>query len=300
MDIGISLASATRLAPSAAGRHLIDRAQAASDAGLASLTIGDGHAHGGVGYLQNVPAMARLLAEWSGRPAGCLFLLPMWPPLLVAEQVGTLAALHDGPFVVQTGLGGSPRAMAAMGAPSDRRVAYFNECVRIIDALLAGDVVTSELYGFDEVSLGLRPDQPVEWWMGTMAPAGLDRAARFGAAWYASPGASIAELTPLDERYRRACAEHTTVPRVMLRRDVLVLRDGARAREIAADAVAAGYRGMGVDRLVVGDADQVADQLAAFAVFGVEQIVARTMGLDPALDLETIEQLGVVRARMVA
>jgi hypothetical protein len=41
---------------------------------------------------QNTPMLGRLLAEWSDRPAGALFLLPLWNPVLVAEQVGTLAA----------------------------------------------------------------------------------------------------------------------------------------------------------------------------------------------------------------
>ncbi|MEZ5298115.1 MAG: hypothetical protein R2697_18160 [Ilumatobacteraceae bacterium] len=54
------------------------------------LSLGDQHLVGpDVGYFQNTPALGRLLAEWSptGRPAGCLFLLPMWSPVLVAEQV---------------------------------------------------------------------------------------------------------------------------------------------------------------------------------------------------------------------
>ena len=44
-------------------------------------------------YYQNTPMLSRLLAEWSEAPAGCLFLLPLWHPVLVAEQIGTLAAV---------------------------------------------------------------------------------------------------------------------------------------------------------------------------------------------------------------
>lgn len=295
MDIGVSLSSTTMLPVEAAVRHLLDRTRAAREAGLASLTIGDGHAHGSVGYIQNVPALGRLLAEWPARPAGCLFLLPMWPPVLVAEQVGTLAALHDGPFIVQTGLGGSPAGHAALGAPTERRVTMFNECVRIIDRLLAGETVDSELYGFDGISIRFVPERPVEWWMGTMSEAGIERAARFGAAWYGAPGATHDDVRTLDAQYRRACAEHDTTARVMLRRDVLVLRDGARARRHADEAVRAGYRGMDRDPIVAGDPSEVAAQLHPFLEIGVEQIVARTMGIDPALDLETLELLGEVR-----
>jgi alkanesulfonate monooxygenase SsuD/methylene tetrahydromethanopterin reductase-like flavin-dependent oxidoreductase (luciferase family) len=295
MELGISLSSTTRLAARDAGRHLVRRTRAASAAGLASLSLGDGHAVDRAGYLQNTPALGRLLAEWDARPAGCLFLLPMWPPVLVAEQVGTLAALHDGPFVLQTGLGGSPAQFAALGASADHRVSVFEECVRIVDALLSGDVVSSERFGFRDVSLGLRPPEPVEWWMGTMSEAGVRRAARFGAAWYASPGAMPDTFGALDDVYRSACTEQVTTPRVMVRRDVLVLADGDRARRLAADAVAAGYRGMTEAQLVTGTPADAAEQLSVWSGLGVDQIIARTMGIDPDLDVETIEHLGEVR-----
>jgi len=39
-----------------------------------------------------VPIIGRLLAEWTGQ-IGCLFLMSMWNPALLAEQVGTLASM---------------------------------------------------------------------------------------------------------------------------------------------------------------------------------------------------------------
>lgn len=297
MEIGISLSSATSTPGPAAGRHLIARTRAAAAAGLASLSLGDHHAVGPpAGYFQNTPALGRLLAEWHGLPAGCLFLLPQWPPVLVAEQVGTLANLHDGPFVVQTGLGWAPREFAAMGQTTEHRVSVFEEGVRVVQGLLAGEVVSSERFGFDDVAIGLVPDRPVDWWMGTGNPAGLRRAARLGAAWYASPGETVADFRPRDAIYREACAAHGTEARVMLRRDVLVLRDGARAHRLAGEAVARGYRGMTVDQLVVGSPAEAAERLAVWADVGVDQIVVRTMGVDPLVDLETIECLAEVRA----
>jgi alkanesulfonate monooxygenase SsuD/methylene tetrahydromethanopterin reductase-like flavin-dependent oxidoreductase (luciferase family) len=295
MEVGISLSSTTRARPDAAGRHLIARARAAAAAELDSLSLGDGHAHGGIGYLQNTPSLGRLLAEWSGRPAGCLFLLPMWPPVLVAEQVGTLAALHDGPFIVQTGIGGSPAQFAALGASTERRVTVFEEGVRIVDGLLRGETMSSELFSFTDVSIGLLPHQSVDWWMGTMSSAGVRRAARFGAAWYAAPGALPEPFVALDEEYRAACEERGTSPRVMLRRDMLVLADGDQARRSAGEAVARGYRGMNEAQLVVGTPDEAAEQLRVWSDLGVDQIVARTMGLSPEHDLETIECLAEVR-----
>ena len=99
---------------------MIERAAAAAAAGLASLTIGDHHANPAP-YYQNTPMLGRLLAEWDDRPAGCLFLLPLWHPVLLAEQVGTLAAIGGGTFILQTGLGGGGAEVAAMGVDARTR-----------------------------------------------------------------------------------------------------------------------------------------------------------------------------------
>lgn len=181
-----------------------------------------------------------------------------------------------------------------MERSTDHRVSVFEESVRVVSELLAGRTVSSERFGFDDVALGLVPEHGVEWWMGTGNPAGLRRAARHGAAWYAGPGIVVDDFVVADAAYREACADHGTAPRVMLRRDVLVLREGDRAREVAARAVASGYRGMRLDQLVVGSPAEVADQLTVWARLGVEQVVTRPMGLGDDLDLETIECLGEV------
>ena len=64
--------------------------------GLDSLFVGDHH-NVPVPYYQNVAILGRLLAEWDTRPAGALFLLPLWHPVLLAEQIGTLASIAARP-----------------------------------------------------------------------------------------------------------------------------------------------------------------------------------------------------------
>ncbi|MEM9713861.1 MAG: hypothetical protein AAGA17_16705, partial [Actinomycetota bacterium] len=83
--LGLSLTSRLDVAdPRHGAADLIARTRAARDAELDLLCIGDHHASP-VPYFQNVPTIARLLAEWGERPAGALFLLPLWNPVLVAE-----------------------------------------------------------------------------------------------------------------------------------------------------------------------------------------------------------------------
>src|SRR6516165_4464252 len=94
MKVGISLTSNHPSAtdPRQGARWMVERTAAARRAGLDSLFVGDQHVSA-TPYYQNTPILGRLLAEWGPAPAGCLFLLPLWHPVLVAEQIGTLASI---------------------------------------------------------------------------------------------------------------------------------------------------------------------------------------------------------------
>src|SRR6266404_3884578 len=119
MRIGISLTSnhPDVKDPRQGARWMIERAAAARRAGLDSLFVGDQHVSP-TPYYQNTPILGRLLAEWGEAPAGCLFLLPLWHPVLAAEQVGTLAAIATRPSA-------------------------FEEALDIVRRLLAGETVSS-------------------------------------------------------------------------------------------------------------------------------------------------------------
>src|SRR5712691_1099178 len=115
MRIGVSLRSGYPPMDVRVGAQwMVERAKAAAAAGLDSLFVGDHH-NVPVPYYQNVPMLGRLLAEWDERPAGALFLLPLWHPVLLAEQIGTLASIARGRFVLQAALGGGAEQFAAMG-----------------------------------------------------------------------------------------------------------------------------------------------------------------------------------------
>src|SRR5438477_371840 len=116
MRVGISLTSnyPDVKDPRQGARWMIERAAAARRAALDSLFVGDQHVSP-TPYYQNTPILGRLLAEWGEAPAGCLFLLPLWHPVLVAEQIGTLAAIAQGPFIMQCGLGWGDDRFAAYG-----------------------------------------------------------------------------------------------------------------------------------------------------------------------------------------
>lgn len=297
MKIGVSLASAYGVEdPRAGARMMIERAAAARRADLDSLFVGDHHATAGP-YYQNVPILGRLLAEWGDRPAGCLFLLPLWHPVLVAEQVGTLAAIAQGRFILQVGLGDDDAQFRAMGADLKTRPSAFEESLAAIRRLLAGDTVSAGgRFTFEQARLALRPAEPVEVWIGATANVAIDRAARLGDAWLASPGLVPAAAAAKGAIYLERCLAHGRVPTaIAIRRDVYVGESRADAEAVLAHAVAKGYRGFDPAALVAGDVEQVTEQLRALGSMGYTDVIVRHFTSDHAKVLGSFARLGEVR-----
>ena len=165
-------------------RSVLEQTRAAARAGLDTISFGDGHSTGPLCYIQNVPMLGRILAEWDSRPAGCLFLMPLWHPVLMAEQIGTLAALASGPFIIQTGVGAWRASFAAMGARLADRGRPLEEGIVVVRALLNGESVSSTTWGIADARIAPLPPAGTEWWIGATAPVGIDRAARLGDCWY--------------------------------------------------------------------------------------------------------------------
>ena len=297
LKIGVSLTSAFATGdPRTGARMMIERAAAVRRADLDSLFVGDHHATPGP-YYQNVPIMGRLLAEWSDKPAGCLFLLPLWNPVLIAEQVGTLAAIAQGRFILQTGLGDDEAQFLAMGASLKTRPSAFEESLVAIRRLLAGESVSaSGRFTFENARVALRPTEPVEVWIGATANVAIDRAARLGDAWLASPGLIPAAAAAKNAMYRERCVAHNRVPTaIAIRRDVYVGASKEEAAQTLARAVAKGYRGFDPAALVAGDVEQVAGQFQALAEMGYTDVIVRHFVNDHAKVLGSFARLGQVR-----
>jgi alkanesulfonate monooxygenase SsuD/methylene tetrahydromethanopterin reductase-like flavin-dependent oxidoreductase (luciferase family) len=299
MLIGVSLSSTHDVADHRVGaRNMIERAGAAYTAGLDHLSIGDHHARR-VPYYQNTPMLGRLLAEWKDRPAGCLFLTPLWHPVLMAEQIGTLAALHEGRFIVQTGLGSGRTQFGAMGRRLTARAGDFEECVRVVKALLEGEAVSSERFGISGASISPLPPEPVEWWIGAGADVALERAAHLSGTWYAGPGYTLAVARERLGRYLESLSvAGRTAERLVIRQDVVVAESDAAAQAIADPIVSAGYRGMDPDALAIGSVDTVTERFAAFAELGFTDVAARQISADQSVALESISLLGEIRLRL--
>jgi len=297
MRIGVSLRSSYgTVEPRVAARRMVERTRAARAAGLDSLFVGDHHVTGST-YLQNGPVLGRLLAEWGDRTAGALFLLPLWHPVLVAEQVGTLAALARGRFVLQVGLGDGEGQFAGMGASLSRRAGDLEAALDVIRRLLAGETVTADRpVRIRDARGGPLPPEPVDVWIGAGAARGIERAARLGDGWIAGPWVATDDARDQAARYLDARAALGRPPGVVaVRRDVHVGADGADAHRVADPVLAAGYRGLPPDAAVVGGPEEVAEAFLALGELGYTDVLVRHLADDHDEVLASFERLAAVR-----
>lgn len=302
MRIGVSLRSAYGPLDDArlGARWMIERARAARDAGLDSLFVGDHHNVGApFRYYQNTPMLARLLAEWDERSAGALFLLPLWHPVLVAEQAFTLAAIARGRFVLQCAIGAGDMQFDAFGASLRTRPSRFEAALDVIRRLGAGETVTTDAPWRIREAHVAPPPEPVEVWIGAAATAAIERAARLGDAFLAGPEAVPADARRSLEEYRAACERHGRRPTtIAIRRDVHVAASDAEAEQVAGPVLARGYRGFDPAATIWGSVGRVADEIARLGEIGYTDVIVRHLADDHDAVLRSFARLGEVRARL--
>ena len=300
MRVGISVQSAYATKDARAGaRWMVERAAAARRAKLDSLFVGDHHAVP-IPYYQNSAILGRMLAEWHGPVAGALYLLPLWHPVLLAEQVGTLATLTDSRFVLQCAIGPDDPQFPAFGVSARQRPSRFEECLAVARALWAGEVVDhSGRWEIRQARVAPVPPEPIEVWIGASAEAAIDRAARLGDGWLASP-----HLTPEASRtqlalYRERCEANGRQPGVAaIRRDIYLGESAGEADATGGAIVRAGYRGFPAEACVVGDVDGVTAAFRELADMGYAEVVVRNIVQEQSQAVACIERLGEVRAAL--
>ena len=275
---------------------MIERARAAHQAGLDSLFVGDHHVTPAP-YYQNTAILARALAEWGDRTAGALYLLPLWYPVQLAEQVGTLASIAQGRFVLQCAIGPDDAQFPGMGVSAKHRPSRFEESLDILRRLWSGERVSSAgRFRLEGAKIAPLPPEPVEVWIGAMARAAIDRAARLGDGWLASPSLTPKQARSQLEHYGRCCEQHGR-PRgtAAIRRDFYVGESADEAARTGGAVVEAGYRGFDPAAVVIGDAESVAAAFRELADMGYSDVIVRNLVADQKHALASIERLAEVR-----
>jgi alkanesulfonate monooxygenase SsuD/methylene tetrahydromethanopterin reductase-like flavin-dependent oxidoreductase (luciferase family) len=277
-------------------RNLMEVASAARTAGLDGLLTGDSHGASPAyaATFSPLPTVARLMSVTGDMPIGVVLLAPFYHPLLLAEQIGTLAAFAAGPLIVTFALGGRPPQFQAFGMEERSRVGRLEEVVTLARGLLGGERVTYDgrYYTLRDASISPLPRVPVEIWLGGTVPASAERAGRLGDAWLTGQNASDDDLRRQLDLYRAAAARAGRAVRPVLRRDIYVGESDAEARTVVGAILAEGYRGTGFDQLLVGSAETVVEELRRYRGMGFDYVMVRHIVGDHQLMLRSFDRIG--------
>jgi alkanesulfonate monooxygenase SsuD/methylene tetrahydromethanopterin reductase-like flavin-dependent oxidoreductase (luciferase family) len=167
-----------------------------------------------------------------------VYLLPLYHPLRLIEEVCMLDQMSGGRFELGVGRGVSPIEVGFYGLNPDDRVPVYREALEVLRLGLTNPTVdyAGEHYRFDKVPLQLepfqRPHPPI--WVSVERPDGAERAAQAGFNWIsAHPVKDVAVLT---DAYRRVFAkEHAgaPLPRMGLARFIVIAPSDDEALAIA-------------------------------------------------------------------
>ncbi|MEE9277683.1 MAG: LLM class flavin-dependent oxidoreductase [Dehalococcoidia bacterium] len=298
MEIGISVTSAhpKSVDARAAAQWVVERAAAVQEAGFASFSIGDHHATP-ANYMQNVPMLGRCLAELGAMPVIPLFLLPLWHPVLLAEQVSTLAAIAKGPVHCILAVGDGEGQFAPMGVSLSERRSRMEEAVPLVRRLLTADAVSHEgkHWSLRDVSINPKPVETPQLWIGAGARVATARAARLGDAWLAAPGETLASATEKMAFYRETLSSEDRQAAVSvypIRRDVYIGESDAEAEATAAPIVEAGYRGVDPSALIVGGPETAVKRLQELESVGFDHTLIRFLPVGQEKILASIRRVG--------
>jgi alkanesulfonate monooxygenase SsuD/methylene tetrahydromethanopterin reductase-like flavin-dependent oxidoreductase (luciferase family) len=166
--------------------------------------------------------------------------LPYHHPVHVAERVATLDLLSRGRIEVGIGRGFSPQEYAAFGVAMAESRELVDESLAVLRAAARDAPITfsGRRFALDGVRIVPRPVQrpypPL--WSAAVSPDTFVWAAREGLGVLAGPFKPWLMVASDIERYRAAW-RHTEAPRIGMTVGMLCLRDGKRARSLAAPAM---------------------------------------------------------------
>jgi probable F420-dependent oxidoreductase len=111
--------------------------------------------------------------------------LPVRPPVLVAKQAASVAALTDNRLALGVGISPWPEDFDIMGVPFERRGRRMDECMQIVRGLTAGGYFEfhGEFYDIPAIKICPTPSEPIPLLVGGHADAALRRAVTLGNGW---------------------------------------------------------------------------------------------------------------------
>ena len=304
---------------------------AAERAGFASIWVPEGFARSG--HSSNPPSaliVAAALAARTKLQIGTgVVLLPAANPLRLAYETALVDRIASGRLHLGVGMGdeASMRRFGADWATAGRRA---DETLAALRALWSGaDGFSGELLRIEGgiSPLPARPGGPPIW-VGGYLRRTLERAVRYGDAFYFGSASTLSIVRRIAGQYRRALAaagRDGAAARIAVNRFTVVAPSDEEARSLARDAVApflqryaamgsvrdgsparqlsreAAFTELEADMALVGSPETVARRVAAYADAGVTDVHLRVRmgGMPETLAARTIEMAGRHLRQMV-
>ncbi|WP_194833313.1 TIGR03619 family F420-dependent LLM class oxidoreductase [Nocardia sp. XZ_19_369] len=190
--------------------YYVPLARAAEEAGYSSMAVADSIAYprdsdakypytpdGNREFLEDKPfveafvlsaAMAAVTTTLRFTPF--VLKLPIRPPVLVAKQAASVAALSGNRFGLGVGISPWPDDFEIMGVPFEKRGARMDECIDIVRGLTAGGYFEfhGEFYDIPPIKISPVPTEPVPILIGGHSKPALRRAAQRGDGWMHAGG----------------------------------------------------------------------------------------------------------------
>ena len=277
-------------------RNVLEVAAAAKAAGLDTLLFGDNHAVPAAfaNSFSPVPTLARLMGATGAMQVGMVLLAPFYSAIVLAEQIGTLAAFAQAPLIVTLANGGRAQAFDAFGMKMSSRAGRLEELATVLRALLAGERVSFQgrYITLDGVQISPLPRAPVEIWIAGTVRAAAARAGAIGDGWLSGQNSSDADVAAQLDVYREAAAKSGRPQRAVLRRDIFVADTDAAAHAEVDKVLAEGYRGTGKTELLVGAPETVVERLRQCRALGFNEVMVRHITGDHAKMLRSFELIG--------
>lgn len=176
-----------------------------------------------------------------------VYVLPMYHPLRLAEEVSMLDQFSGGRFLYGVGKGITPYELGYFGVDPDNARDIYDEILEI--TLKALDPSTERLnwkgryFDFDDVPINIHPVQQPHppLWIGVGTPEGAERAG--AAAINALTNSPLSRSTELMTRYRDAyTGAADAMPKIAICRHTIVAETDAEAERIMREAYPAWYR----------------------------------------------------------
>ena len=206
MKIGLS-----PLQGQASFEETLRECERAEAAGFDSIWLGEHH-NNPVLYPAPLIGLAAVASRTRSIGLGTgVLLLPLYHPVMVAEEGAMVDVISGGRLILGVGAGYAPEEFAAFGCSLKERGSRLEESASLLHRLWSEENVThrGKHYQVDHATIMPRPVQrprpPI--WFGAWAEPAIRRAARLGDAWFVGPSANLNEIAPCVRLYENACRE---------------------------------------------------------------------------------------------